>query len=75
MGWRSNGSGPCAGCERSGCGAYHDQCEKYQAWLAKVRQAHEREREFLQSRDVVSDQTQKRMWRKLRYSRKTKPAR
>lgn len=32
---------PCLGCERKGCGAYHDKCEKYQAFLAEM--ARERE--------------------------------
>ena len=25
--WKS----PCMNCERKGCGAYHDQCKKFQA--------------------------------------------
>ena len=25
---------PCKGCEKAGCGQYHDQCERYQAWIA-----------------------------------------
>ena len=23
---------PCINCEKKGCGAYHDKCEKYQAF-------------------------------------------
>ena len=23
---------PCNGCERSGCGAYHDKCERFLEW-------------------------------------------
>ena len=27
---------PCKGCERAGCGSYHDQCEKYQNYKRTV---------------------------------------
>lgn len=27
---------PCKGCERLGCGSYHDQCEKYQNYKRTV---------------------------------------
>lgn len=23
---------PCKGCERNGCGIYHDQCQAFQEW-------------------------------------------
>ena len=23
---------PCNGCEKSGCGAYHDKCERFREW-------------------------------------------
>ena len=23
---------PCKGCERAGCGEYHEHCEQYQEW-------------------------------------------
>ena len=23
---------PCKGCEKAGCGAYHDKCEDYKEW-------------------------------------------
>lgn len=26
---------PCKGCERAGCGAYHEECEPYKAWKAE----------------------------------------
>ena len=26
---------PCKGCEKAGCGAFHDHCDKYQAWVKK----------------------------------------
>ena len=32
---------PCKDCENQGCGAYHDQCEKYAEW--KQLQAEEKE--------------------------------
>ena len=28
---------PCKGCEKAGCGSYHDECPKYTEW-AKGRQ-------------------------------------
>ena len=28
---------PCKGCERSGCGPYHDQCEKFQTYKERVK--------------------------------------
>lgn len=27
---------PCKGCEMAGCGSYHDQCEKFQSYKARV---------------------------------------
>ena len=32
---------PCGKCERMGCGAYHDQCEKYQAYKEERRKLYE----------------------------------
>lgn len=23
---------PCKGCDKAGCGAYHDECERYKEW-------------------------------------------
>lgn len=37
---------PCKGCEKAGCGSYHDECEKFQAWKAekeKIIQARAKE--------------------------------
>ena len=27
---------PCKGCERAGCGAYHEECKEYKAWKAEL---------------------------------------
>ena len=38
---------PCLTCEKSGCGAYHDLCEVYQAWHQRreaLRQAMRRDK-------------------------------
>lgn len=31
-------SAPCVTCERKGCGSFHDQCEKYQAFTEYRKQ-------------------------------------
>jgi hypothetical protein len=36
---------PCGKCERMGCGAYHDQCEKYQAYKEERRKLYEYHRQ------------------------------
>lgn len=28
---------PCGTCERKGCGAYHDECEKYRDYLEQLK--------------------------------------
>ena len=28
---------PCKGCERAGCGSYHDECERYQEWSKELQ--------------------------------------
>ena len=31
---------PCKGCDKAGCGDYHDRCEEYQAWSAERNEIH-----------------------------------
>lgn len=38
---------PCMNCEKAGCGAYHDKCERYKAWKEQeiaMRQDEKKER-------------------------------
>lgn len=32
---RTVNSAPCIECEKKGCGAYHDECEKYKEYVEK----------------------------------------
>lgn len=34
---------PCGKCERKGCGAYHDKCEKYKEYREKINKEKEGE--------------------------------
>ena len=74
-GWRNSGTGPCKGCPNAGCGAYHDECDKYLAWQKEQQEKHKAERDFKLSQVTISERTQKEMWRKLRYNRKSRPSR
>lgn len=35
---------PCIGCDKSPCGAYHDQCEAYTEYKAKMDEEREKKR-------------------------------
>lgn len=42
---------PCGDCENSGCGEYHDTCDKYQTWkqrcdAIKQEQREKRQKEY-----------------------------
>ena len=60
---------PCMGCgdREIGC---HGKCEKYKAWRQMINQRNEQEREFKKSRDTLSEEQKRRIWRKNRYQRK-----
>lgn len=50
---RGVGVAPCLNCERSGCGSYHDHCEKYREYVKhkkSISAARTKENEF---RDTV----------------------
>ena len=32
---------PCRGCEKVGCGSYHDQCAAYQEWKKYMADTHQ----------------------------------
>ena len=36
---------PCKNCERKGCGAFHDECAEYQAYVGESATAWKRRRE------------------------------
>lgn len=35
-----NGGVPCKDCPKKGCGSYHDECQEYRAYRAKVDEIH-----------------------------------
>lgn len=55
---------PCKNCERKGCGAYHDQCEAYLAYRAKMAEEHERKRTEYEENYIPT--TGLNRWRKYR---------
>lgn len=49
---RYNGS-PCKGCEKQGCGAYHDKCEKYQEFLQEMAKEREARAEYMRKHPTI----------------------
>lgn len=37
---------PCKNCEKQGCGPFHDQCERYQEYVHKMRREKEYQKEM-----------------------------
>lgn len=35
-----HGGVPCKDCPKKGCGSYHDECQEYRAYRAKVDEIH-----------------------------------
>lgn len=35
-----HGGVPCKDCPKKGCGSYHDECQEYRAYRAKVDEVH-----------------------------------
>ena len=60
---------PCKGCERNGCGVYHDQCPVFQEWR-KARE--EMNRKMYLDHDVrtLSADHERKYREKLRSKRK-----
>lgn len=63
------GDSPCKHCPDQGCGAYHNKCEKYLKWRAKLDKQNEAERTYHKNNDTMSEAKKKATWRSKRYSR------
>ena len=58
---------PCKNCpdRHTGC---HAEChDRYVPWKKAVDEQNAREREYHKSRDTISDEQKRKMWRKNRY--------
>lgn len=44
---------PCKDCEKKGCGAYHDECEEYQAYRQSITERREYERKERMQRKLT----------------------
>lgn len=44
---------PCKGCEKAGCGAYHDTCPKYQEWVKEREKVASRRKAAQEVTDAV----------------------
>ena len=63
----SKGNCPCKGCKdrRPGC---HAGCaDRYIPWRKAIDAIGEKEREFHRSRDTMSEDAKRKIWRKARY--------
>ena len=45
---------PCKGCEMAGCGPYHDQCTKYQAYKESVNRYKKHRMGALDKKDYIT---------------------
>ncbi|MBQ1779299.1 MAG: hypothetical protein IIZ93_14185 [Acidaminococcaceae bacterium] len=50
---------PCKGCEKVGCGSFHDRCEAYQAWTAENARASEKRAAEVDMRNLSRDHEMK----------------
>ena len=57
---------PCKDCEKSGCGAYHSQCEAYKMWEEQNKKKREEKNKFLQINATLEDLALHRMKSKVR---------
>lgn len=66
---RTNGC-PCNGCVDRGTGhnaGCHGRCDKYKTWREKLDAQREQEFEEQKSRDTMSEDAKRKLWRKQRY--------
>lgn len=63
---------PCMHCPDKGCGAYHNECEKYQNWKKKLDERNAAERTYHKNNDTMSEAKKKSMWRGKRYQRQVR---
>ena len=50
---------PCKGCEKAGCGEYHDQCERYQSWAVGRKAVNDLKRSEADFRQLSRDHEMK----------------
>ena len=63
---------PCKGCEKAGCGSYHDQCEPYQEW----KKNRDKTNQWLSNQlPIISENAVKGMHRKIRSKARGWPSR
>lgn len=50
---------PCKGCDRAGCGAYHDQCDAYRSWRGELDEVNRRKASDQDCRQLSHDHEMK----------------
>lgn len=60
---------PCKTCDRKGCGAFHDQCETYQAWKGQIDEGN-RKKQLRNDAFALSSDHKKKYWQQLKGGRK-----
>ena len=69
--YRNNIVPPCGDCEKKGCGAYHDQCEKYKEFREKVAERKQQtDDERLKKSPIVSPYLKRKLRAKKEWKEK-----